>query len=80
MTAERICRDARGCDGGVRQELATGIGPAPPLAWSLVRLAGAMGSGDAPAGFHRRTAAEQFATILLPNSVAQRETEQHTAD
>jgi hypothetical protein len=25
-------------------------------------------------GLHRRTAAEQFATILLPNSVAQHET------
>ena len=49
----RLRGDARGCDGGVRQELATGIGAALPLArplalipaWGLSRLTEARQNG-----------------------------------
>src|SRR5262245_40656592 len=54
-----------------------------PLAWPPARSTGTLG-GEIAGGnreragrLHRRTAAERFATILLPNSVAQTKTRQH---
>src|SRR5262245_50922385 len=40
----RLRSDARGCDGGVRQELATRISPALPLARMLARSSHVQGS------------------------------------